>query len=43
MDKKSAKINDSNLRNVTKELHVTCAQSVSLLQNGEMLKNTTCA
>ena len=39
MDKKSGTIIDSNLRNVTKALHVPkreCAQSVSLVQNSEM-------
>ena len=46
MDKKSAKNIDSNLRNVTKHdmfQNATCAQSVYLLQNSEMILITTCA
>ena len=43
MDKKSAKIIDSNSRNVTKALHVPkrdmCSLSVSLIQNSEMFEN----
>ena len=46
MDKKSALSIDLNLRNVAEAVHgpnVTCAQSVSLLQNSEMFQNTTYA
>ena len=37
MDKKFAKIIDSNLGHVTKALNVPKSESVSLLQNSEML------